>query len=202
MNNQRKKMTIVTREEINKRKDVLDAVASKTLHQFGSNFTQIPGGHIQTDIATASSIGGLIIFQENVDNLEKIIIEGGTGNALLYEVQEAWESLYRIMRTIALNYGIDPIKGWEGSIPEEHYPIYSCEEMTRKLAQDFYRICIEENLEKPFWKIAAVLVAVKLILAGRDLGILDEKVGKAIAGYYLLAGSKTIPFKDALWSSF
>ena len=191
---------VFSQEDINKRWDKLSAVSSKALGLLGPKFTQLPKGHIQTDIATVSSVAGLIILQETVDNLDEIIIKSGPGNVLLSEVHEGQQSVYVFMAALAVSNGLDPQEGWGETIPDSDKPIYTCEEMTRKLAPDFYKFCREEGLDQEYWKIGAAMTAMKLIFAGLQAGLLDPKVGKTIASYYVVAGSKTIPFRDALWS--
>jgi len=191
---------VFTQEEINKRWDRLSAVSSKTLSLLGPKFTQLPGGHIQTDIATVSSVAGLIILQETVDNLEETILKIDPGNVLLSEVHESQKSVYVFMAAFAASNGLDPQEGWDESIPEGDKPIYTCEDMTRKLAPDYYEYCKEEELDQEYWKIGAAMTAMKLIFAGLQAGILDPRIGKAIASYYVEAGSKTIPYKEALWT--
>lgn len=191
---------VFSQEDINKRWDKLSAVSSKALSMLGPKFTQLPEGHIQTDIATMSSIAGLIILQETVNHLEEVITESGPGNVLLSEVHNGQKSVYVFMAAFAASNGLDPQEGWGDPIPDSDNPIFTCEEMTRKLAKDFYKFCREEELDQDYWKIAATMTAMKLIFAGHQTGLLDPKIGKSIASYYVVAGSKTIPFKDALWS--
>ena len=193
-------MMVFIQEEINKRWDKLSAVSSKTLSLLGPQFTQLPGGHIQTDIATVSSVAGLIILQETVDNIEEIILEGGPGSVLLSEVDEGQKSVYMFMGAFAASNGLDPQEGWSKPILEGDKPIYTCEDMTRKLAPDYYKFCIEEELDQEYWKIGAAMTTMELIVAGFQAGILDPRIGKSIASYYVVAGSKTIPYREALWS--
>ena len=193
------KETFLSENEINQRWGVFNAISQKTLGLLGPQFTDTPQGHIQTDIAAAGSLAGLIALQEVVGNLEELIQETGPGNMLLSEVHEGQGLVFQFMTIFAASNGLDPKEGWGDPIPEEHNPLISCEEMTQKLAPDFYRFCEEEKLDRDYWKICAGLVAMKLVLAGKSTGLLDPEIGKAIAAYYVVAGSKTIPYRDALW---
>lgn len=192
-------MTTLTQEGINKQWDKLYAVSCKALRLLGPEFTQLPDGHIQTDIAAVSSVAGLIILQESVDNLEGVIVEGGPGSVLLSEVDEGQQNVFFFMSSFAASNGLNPLEGWGEPISEDDQPIYTCEDMTRKLAPDYYTFCKEETLDQKYWKIGAAMAAMELILGGLQAGILDPGIGKSIASYYVAAGSKTIPYRDALW---
>jgi hypothetical protein len=186
-------------EEINQRWTPLNEISQMTMGLLGSNFTDTPHGHIQTDIAASSSLAGLILLQETVENLEESIQAMGPGNVLLSEVHEGQSLVFDFMAIFASSNGLDPNTGWGEEIPKEDQPLLSCEEMTNQLATPFYSFCAEVNLDRDYWKIAAGMIAMKIVLVGMNTGLLDPEIGKAIAGYYVVAGSKTIPYPEALW---
>lgn len=72
--------------------------------------------------------------------------------------------------------------------------------MTRKLAPCFFKFFREEELGQEYWKIGAAMTAMKLNFAGLQTGLLDPKIGQSRASYCVVAGTKTIPYGDALWS--
>jgi hypothetical protein len=191
-------------EEIKKRWTVIQDVSLKILEQLGPKFTNTPAGHIQTDIAATGSLVGLMILQEAVPNPELAEFSksaDGPGNVLLSEVHEGQEEILRFMTGIALGNGLDPRGGWGEQIPQEHNPLMECYEMTNRLAPPFYVACQNATLEREYYKYAAALAGIRLVNAGREMTILDPNVGKSLLFYYVVAGSKTIPYVEALWKS-
>jgi hypothetical protein len=188
----------ISQMEMEKNWPALQSVSSQLLSQFGGKFTETPNGHIQTDIAAAASLAGLMILQEIVPDLRGIISQLKTGNAVISEVYESQDQVIRFMAGVGSGNGIAS-SGWLTSPPTGNAPLLAYEDMSLRLAPSFYEACELENLGKGYYKFAAALAAVRLIGAGRDLGILDTEIGVAIASYSLVAGSKTIPHPDALW---
>jgi hypothetical protein len=185
--------------EVNKRLPALMEVSSQALSMLGSKFTQTPQGHIQTDIAAMSSVAGLIVLQETVRNLKDVIRESGAGNVLLSDVHESQGLVFKFIMIYAASNGIDVEGNWNEKVPKDQEPLLRCEEMTRRIAPSFYRFCAEQKLERDYWKIAAATTSVRLLLAGKEMGILEPNIGKTLALLYVAAGSKTIPYEDALW---
>jgi hypothetical protein len=190
---------LISYEEVTKRFPLLEAVSGSTIHVLGPAFTETPAGHIQTDIAATSSMAGLILLQETVGNLEDIITKTGAGNVVLSEIHDGQDTIFRFMYTFAVSNGLEGTGASWKDVPQEQYPLLSCEEMTRRLAPTFYELCEKQKLDREYWKLAAAMAAVRLIISGRKVGILDPNIGRAIAAFYVVAGSKTIPFKEALW---
>ena len=160
----------------------------------GPRFAPTPHGHIQTDIAAACSLSGLMILQETVTDLSK----HRPRVVILSDVHPLQEEVLRFMMIVAVRNGLHPTSGWDNFVAINE-PMYACAEMTRKLARAFYDICA--SLDRPYFKFAAALAGMKLVLAGRSTGYLDPEVGKGLAGYYLGAGSKTAPYPEALWTT-
>jgi hypothetical protein len=179
----------------------LNAVARGAVRFLGPAFTRVPGGHIQTDIAAASSVAGLMLLQESVANLEGLVAEIGPGNIMLSDLGGGQDTLFKFMVTYTVSNGIDAQGGWGDEVPEEQWPRLSCEVMTRHLAPPLYKLCSDQGLERVYWKFAATMTAINLVLAGSEIGLLDPLVGKALASYFAVAGSKTIPYPEALWAS-
>jgi hypothetical protein len=73
-----------------------------------------------------------------------------------------------------------------------------CAEMTRRLATHFYQAVAQ--LDRPYYKFVGALVGMRLVLAGQSRRMLDPMIGKSLALYYVVAGSKTVPFPEALWT--
>jgi hypothetical protein len=66
--------------------------------------------------------------------------------------------------------------------------------MTHKTENDFLNLCGRHHLKKVFFPYVAVLAALKLVYAADKMKILDQDIGKALTGYHVVAGAKTVPF--------
>jgi Tfp pilus assembly protein PilF len=162
--------------------------------QFGPQFTSTPDGHIQTDIAAACSLSGLMILQETVPDLTK----HEPGIMLISEVHSRQQEVLDFMMKFAAMRGMNPSTGWDNQEAIKE-PLYDCIEMTKRLAKKFYEIC--ENFERSDYKYIAALTGMKLVLAGSKTGLLDPEKGKGLAAFYVVMGSKTVPHHEALWTA-
>lgn len=63
----------LSQAEVDQRWPALQAVSSDPLQRLGAKFTDTPGGHIQTDIAAAGSLAGLMLLQGTVPDLAGLI---------------------------------------------------------------------------------------------------------------------------------
>ena len=188
----------ISQAEIGKRWPALQSVASDILSQVGPGFTQTSYVHIQTDIAAVASLAGLMLLQETVADLMTPILQVGPGQVVLSEVHAGQELVIRFMAGVAMGSGLNP-EGFFQSVPEGNDPMFACEEMVSRLAPGFYSACAREKLDRNYYKFAAALASVRLIGAGMEMQILDQRIGASIASYYLVAGSKTLPYLNALW---
>jgi len=173
----------------------LKSVADQFLRScLGPQFTATPEGHIQTDVAAACSLSGLMILQETVPDLS------GTepGTVILSEVHARQDEVFEFMARVVLSDGSDLPGPWD-NLAAIHEPMLECVEMTRRLAPRFYELCTA--FSRPYYKFIAAFAGVKLVLAGASMGLLDPSKGKGLATYYVVAGSKTAPYPEALWPS-
>lgn len=191
-------VSLISQAEIGKRWPALQSVASDIISQVGPGFTQTPHIHIQTDIAAVASLAGLMLLQDTVPDLMDPILKVGPGNVILSEVHAGQELVIRFMAGVAMGSGLNP-EGLFRSVPEGNDAMFACEEMSLRLAPGFYSSCVREKLDRNYYKFAAALAAVRLVGAGLEMQILDQNIGNAIASYYLVAGSKTLPYLNALW---
>jgi hypothetical protein len=88
---------------------------------------------------------------------------------------------------------MDPSGGWDMEIPEKHRPLFSIPEMTHKTEKGFLAICARHDLANEFYPFVAVLAALKLVVAAVTMDLLDQNTGKALTGYHVVAGAKTVP---------
>lgn len=180
----------ITLEGIQSNTEKLDTASNHFLQCFGPVFTGTPNGHIATDIAGASSIAGLMILRSTGIDLTK----GKPGNVILGEViDQKQEPVFRYITVIGMNMGVD--QNAEMNIEElgDNKPLLEVLDMTKALEKPFSLACEKSKLPRLYYPIAAALTAMKLVGAGKDMGILDPVIGKSIAMYYVVAGSKTIP---------
>jgi hypothetical protein len=192
----RKKMTYEAKE-IESRWLSLQNIANNLLHEFGPKFTSTPKGHIQTDIAAAGSLSGLMILQETLPNLIDILKETKPGNVLLAEVHERQNDIFRFLTGMLVGNGVKTKT--DMNVIKNQKPYYECQEMTKKISSIFYEYCSIEKIEHKYYKFAAALAGFKLVMAGKSTKILDPLIGQNILFYYVVAGSKTIPYSETLW---
>lgn len=124
------------------------------------------------------------------------LTKGKPGNVILGEgIIEKQEPVLRYITAIGINMGVD-LK-FEMNIEElgDNKPLLEVLDMTSALEKPFSLVCEKSKLPRLHYPIAAALTAMKLVGAGKDMGILDPVIGKNIAMYYVVAGSKTIPHR-------
>jgi hypothetical protein len=176
--------------DIEKKYPVINAAANDMLGLFGPGFTHTEGGHVETDIAAAASLAGLLILRSKGFDLGAF----KPGSVLLSELDTEMDEIWNFMTAVAANMGMDPEGGWDEEIPDEHKPLFSVPEMTKKTEKDFLAICSRHPVEKVFFPCIAVLAALKLVYAANRMDILDQNIGKALTGYHVVAGAKTVPY--------
>jgi len=172
----------------------MNVVANRFLAAcLGPQFTSTPMGHIQTDIAAACSLSGVMILQETVPDLSGV----EPGIVILSEIHSRQEDIFDFMTNVVISDGRRTPSGVWDNFTAINDPMFSCEEMTRRLAPRFYELC--GLFARPYHKYIAALAGMKLVLAGDSRGLLDFDVGQGLAAYYVVAGSKTAPYPEALW---
>ena len=176
--------------KIQKNYPVISAAANDVLSLFGPAFTNTPEDHVETDISAAASLAGLSILRNKGFDLREFT----PGTMVLSELDTEMNEIWNFMMAAAQNMGLDPSGGWDREIPEANKPLFSVPEMTQKTEKDFLDICGRHHLKKDFFPYVAVLAALKLIYAADTMKILDQDIGKALTGYHVVAGAKTVPF--------
>jgi hypothetical protein len=172
----------------------LNKAANAFLKNLGPKFTSTKKGHIETDIAAASSLAGLMILRASrvdLSNLEP-------GAIILADLEESQDDVQAFMAKIVRKVRLDPHGGWADQISESHQSMYSAIEMTQRLEEPFIRACQEAELPSDCYPYVAALAAVKLISAGQAMHLINQNVGKSLALYYLIEGSKTVPHPVSL----
>jgi hypothetical protein len=176
--------------EIQKNYPPISAAANDVLRLLGPGFTNKPGGHVETDISAAASLAGLSILRSKGFDLHQF----KPGSVLLSDLDTEMNDLWNFMMAVAKNMGLDTSAGWDSEIPGANKPLFSIPEMTHTTEKDFLAICSKHDLNKEFFPYVAVLAALKLVYAANTMKILDQNIGKALTGYHVVAGAKTVPF--------
>jgi hypothetical protein len=174
-----------TREEF----DLITKTANLFLKNFGAAFTNTPKGHIETDIAGAASVAGLMILRATVPHLEKY----NPGQVILSDLDEREQDVGRFVLGLAAQMLPEPQAGWQTPIPTDHQPMFETLELTRKLERPLLEACTMTRVPGDYYAHSAVYTAIKLVAAGHATKRLDPTIGKAIASYYLTAGARTVP---------
>lgn len=183
----------ITLKGIQSNSGKLDKASNCFLQCFGPSFTETKEGHIVTDIAGASAIAGLMVLRSTGIDLSK----GEPGNVILgEEINRKQEPVLRYLGAIASNMGVDLSTYDDKDTIDQNRPIFDTIELTQKLEKPFYEACTKSHISKLYYPIVAALTAMKLVGAGKELGLLDPGTGTSIAMFYTVAGSKTIPYKD------
>ena len=167
----------------------IDAASKDMLALFGPGYTGRPQGHIETDIAGAASMAGLMILRSKISDLSQFT----TGTVILMDIEEDMNLLWEFLMVVAYNLGLAK-GGWDAKVPQEHKPLYPVQDMTRKLEKDFYGVCEKHETAKEYYRFVAALTALKLVSAGDRMKMLDQGIGKPLAAYHVVAGAKTVPY--------
>jgi len=183
----------ITLQGIRTYSEQLDEASNHFLQCFGPAFTETTDGHIATDIAGASAIAGLMILRSTgigLDRLAKI----EPGNVILgEEINQKQKPVLSYITAIASNMGVSPDSEFDIDNLGQNKPLFDTLILTSKLEHPFCQACEKAKLPQLYYPIAAALTAMKLVGAGKDMDILDPIMGKNIAIYYTVAGSKTVP---------
>ena len=179
----------MTKRDIRRNMKEIGNLANSLLGLLGPAFTGTEKGHIETDIAGAATVAGLLTLRSAVPDLDGM----EPGSVVLADVHEGQAALLAFMRGISFSLGLEPRKGWDGEVPGEHVPLFPASELGRKLEMPFRACCARSPLDAAFHPYAAAMAAMKLVSAGHHMKLLDQSIGKALACEALVAGSKTVP---------
>lgn len=177
--------------EIQENYPEISAAANDVLGLLGPVFTNKPEGHVETDISAAASLAGLSMLRNKGFDLRQLT----PGTMVFSELDTEMNEIWNFMTAAAQHLGLDPTGGWDLEIPEANKPLCSVPEMTHKTEEGFLAICGRHHLKKGFFPYVAVLAALKLVYAANTMKILDQNIGKALTGYHVVAGAKTVPFQ-------
>lgn len=176
--------------DLMKNQGVIAETSNDMMQLFGPKFTNTQNGHIETDIAAAASLAGLLILRGKFPELPAL----KPGTVFLSPMDEEMNLIHMFMGGVCNALELDPKGGWNTDIPKENMPLWSIPEMTRKIEKDCLAICSSHNLQREFSPYAAVLTSMRLVSAGNKVHILDQNIGKALVAYHVYGGARTIPY--------
>lgn len=181
----------MTFADIDRNFPLIEAATRLFLGNFGLPYSTKPQGHIETDIASASSVAGLMLLRATGLDLT----QAPPGAALVFEgIYEPQNQMLRFLVACAYNLGIEHESGWNTPVPPDHKPLFETLEMTQKLEGPLYQACAQSGISKDYSAHVAALTALKLVVAGDKVKLIDINVGKSLISYYVVAGSRTIPY--------
>jgi hypothetical protein len=195
-------MGIILDYDLRNNFEAIHLAANKFIHAFGPEFTNTPQGNIETDIIGASTIAGSMILRVSGIDLSKY--EAGT--VLLADIYEGQNSVLNFVTGVSITLGIDfrlnKIEKLKNKfklftpkdVLKQYQPKILPLEMSRILEPKLIEICKEVNLEIKFIPYIAVLTAAKLIAAGLKLNLISLPVARELLLYYVVFGSKTVPY--------
>lgn len=167
----------------------IDRLAGAFLGLFGPAFTNTGNGHIETDIAGAASVAGVLVLREAVPDLDR----HEAGSVILSDIGKRQGDILAFMRDVAFSLGLEPKGSWEEGVPPDHAPLYTTLELGGRLEAGYRALCAVSPLAEAFWPHGAALAAMKLVAAGQHMKILDQSIGKSLAVSAFIAASKTVP---------
>jgi len=167
----------------------LNASADKFLDSFGPSLTLTPDGHIETDIAGAASLAGSKVLRAAVSDLDR----HPAGQVILAEVYDGQDALLRFMAGVAAGMELSADDSWDEPVSPDHKPLLEVPELVGKLQHPLRRAALQAKIPTQFHGHVAALTAMKLVAGGHLSGLLDQAIGRSLAAYYVIAGSKTVP---------
>jgi len=154
----------------------------------GDFLTKLTGTDIKKDIAVSAELAGLMLLRASSADLLKIPSGAGIIGAV---PDNTFHTLTRFVLSMASSNGLSPKDADVAAIPADARG-YLPELI--QFEAPFYEICKGYGIAKEFFPFTAAASAVKLVLAGKQLGLLDARVGLAMVLFHLAAGSKTVPY--------
>jgi hypothetical protein len=103
------------------------------------------------------------------------------------------QQMHAFFMNLAEQTGLNATEGWQGEPPREYAPMLEISDLTRTLEPALRKAAENCRVPVEFLPHVAGVTTMKLVAAGQQIGLLDESIGKQIASYYLIAGSRTAP---------
>lgn len=166
-------------DSIQKDYALIDQAAAEFLSTLpGENFTRV--------IALAAEIAGLQLLRATAIDLAQF----PPGGVLLDAVpDESYEQMQQFVYGWTMSNGLGDTG--EAEVPAEataYLPEVAQHERT------FRAICQRHSLPAEYYPYVAAVTALKLVLAGERLKLLEPNVGLMTMVYHVIVGSKTAPY--------
>jgi len=176
-------------DELQSRLPTLEAAANALLGYLGRQFSETDAGHLETDIAAAASVAGSSLLRRAVPNLSDFT----PGTAILSDVHREQDHLFKFMAAVATSLGLSEKAPRNYGDDTRHRPLLPLIDLVARLQDPLRKVTANAGLPPELLGYVGALAAMKLVAAGKSMKMLDERVGKSIALYYVVAGSKTVP---------
>ncbi len=159
---------------------IIDKVAAECLGK-------LTGTNITKDIALSAEIAGLMLLRTSQVDLSTL----PPGNVILGVISyDTYEQIQRFIVGWAVSNGLDSKEIAKVKIPDS---VKNYIPEVTQFEHAFYEICRSHGIKAEYYPFIAISTAMKLVLAGEKMGLLNAKVGQAIVLYHIICGSKTVP---------
>ena len=149
------------------------------------------GVHAETAITAAGSLAGYFLLKQTEIDVSKL----PPGSPVFTDgVNELGPKMVGFMSTVCVKLGMDGQTGWNTPISNEHKPLRQGIDLVRLLYPAFENIVAKYKIPAEGKAIVSAAAAIKLVKMAS--GNLNPEIGKAIAIFSLVAGSKTVPLPN------
>lgn len=168
----------------------IQAAARRFLEHFGPELTNTPEGHIQTEIAGAAAVVGVILLRAAIPGLDHL----EPGAAVFSEMDELAMQMLEFMSNMVYTFDLEPDGDWAAPVAPGDQPLLTTLELTRRLEPPLYAACRQAGLPAEFYPHAAALAAIKLVATGVACDAITLETGKSLASSWFAEGCKTVPY--------
>ena len=157
------------------------------LNQAAGDFLlNLPDDNIKQAISLSAEMAGLKLLRAAQIDLSR----HEPGNVVMGAILDGtYDQIRRFMFSWANSNGLMPVFGGAELSPEDKRYLPE----VAQLEDPFDAICREKELIPEHDPFAAITACLKLVLAGKKLGLIDEKTGQVMTLYHILLGSKIVP---------
>jgi len=149
---------------------------------------KLPEDNIKQAISLSAEMAGLKLLRTADIDLSKF--EPGT--VVLGAVSdETYQQMQRFMFNWAISNRLDPRNAGNVELLDDDKNYFI---EVAQLEDSFDEICRQNNILQEHFPFAAASAALKLVLAGKKMDLLDENTGRALTLYHIILGGKTIPY--------
>jgi hypothetical protein len=160
------------------------AIINKAAGEF---LYKLSGNNIKKDITLAAEMSGLKLLRTSKVDLSQV----APGVILLGAIpDETYKIMDRFIMGWAVSNWINPLGVGKVNIPDDVKDYLP--EVTQ-LEIPFADICEQNSINNEYYPFVAASAALKLVLAGKKMKLLDAKIGLAMVMYHIISGSKTVP---------